>query len=330
MRHLSTFSFAITILLAVFAAAVTTNRQLQFKQLTQLLNSDSATDNLAAIKLSENYSFNQLRTSLLPILSKQNDASLAAQSLLVKSAFKEDRIHDLDPRAIEDDLYDSAVWWASRDQLLPQKNNAQVYQQIAVDATASPWIRRLAALRCETITNSTIEDLISMAPHDRDGSVLLTVLAIERHMHKKMVSPLIERWAGSYDLELQSASVLLAACTQHPIPAIRTSNESLATISTICSEKQLTLAWRSLHRQDGTINPDVALAGLIIDLDRFLPILIDSARAGLWSHPDHPVELARRFAPQVSTLLPNSLLDQEESRDKWWSLFACGLLQEQR
>ena len=312
------------------AAAIATNRQLQHEQLTDLLSSESATDNLSAIEQLKNSSFDQLQTRLLPILSKQSDASIAAQSLLVKRAFKEDRIHDLDPRHIDDDLYEAVMWWSSKDRQSLQQINTQKFEQIAINAKASPWIRRLAALHCNSITNSTLEDLISMAPHDRDGSVLLTVLAIDRHIHQEMITPLIERWANSYDLELQSAAVLLAACGQHPIPSISTSNNYLSTISTICVENRVSLAWRSLHRQDGSINPDVALAGLIVGQDQFLAILIDSARTGLWSHPEHPVELARRFAPHVSELLPSTLLEQEESRDKWWSLFACGLLKEGR
>ena len=78
------------------------------------------------------------------------------------------------------------------------------------------------------------------------------------------------------------------------------------------------------------IHPDIAPAGLIIDETRFMPILINPAQAELWIHPDHPIELARRFAPKVSALIPSALLSQEESRDKWWPLFACGLLQEER
>lgn len=311
-------------------AAITSNHQLHNEQLTHLLHSESVTDNLTAIGQLNNASFDRLQTLLLPILSKQGDASIAAQSLLVQRAFKEGRIHDLDRHTIDGDLYEAVKWWTSSDRQPLQQDNTQQFQQIAIDAQASPWIRRLAALHCSDITSSTLEDLTSMAPHDRDGSVLLTVLAIDRHMHQEQVRPLIERWGNSYDLELQTAAVLLAACTQNPIPTLSTSNEYLATISTICIEKQITLAWRALHRNDGTINPDVALAGLLIDQDRFLPILVDSAQAGIWSHPEHPVELARRFAPHVSALLPVTLLEDEGTRDKWWSLFACGLLKEQR
>ena len=169
-----------------------------------------------------------------------------------------------------------------------------------------------------------------MPPHDRDGSVILTVLAIERHVPQKMLPSLINTWANSYDLELQTASILLASLSGCTIPDISMSDSFLATISTICTEKNGALAWRSLHSENGTIHPDIVLAGLIVDETRFMPILICSARAELWAHPEHPFELARRFAPEVSELLPMELLDHEESRDKWWSLFACGLLQEQR
>ena len=331
MKHVTTLSFVLTIIVAVIAAVFTTNRQRSDKQIQRLLNSSSITDNLFAMGQLEKIPFDRLLTYLEPVLGKQNDASAAAQSLLVSRAFKENRLHDLDPDAIEGDLYSSAMWWASYDnRQIKQLNDTQKFQRIAIDAQASPWIRRLAVLRCNNITNSTLEDLISMAPHDRDGSVLLTVLAIDQHLPQEMFTPLIERWSNSYDLELQSAAILLAACAGHPIPTVPTSSDLLATIRTICIEEHTALAWRSLHREDGTINPDVALAGLIVDRDRFLPIVISTARAGFWSHPEHPVELARRFAPHVSELLPTTMLDQEGSRNKWWSLFACGLLKEQR
>ena len=330
VKHLTMVSIVLTVLVAIGAAIFVTNRQAEDDRLAQLLHSDSITDNLAAIELLEHYSFENLLLRLKPILNTQSEASIKAQSMLVSRAFKEDRVDDLDPQHIDEDLYDAALWWASETHQTDPQFDSITFQLIAIDAEASPWIRRLAALHCETITSSTQEDLISMAPHDRDGSVLLTVLAIERHIPNEMLPSLIDTWANSYDLELQASSILLASLSGNTIPEISSSNSFLATISTISTEKHGALAWRSIHLENGMIHPDIALTGLIVDESRFMPILIDSARAGMWVHPDHPIELARRFAPNVSALIPSALLDQEESRDKWWSLFACGLLQEQR
>ena len=330
VKHLTTVSIVLTILAAISAAFFVTNRQSEYDHLNQLLHSDSITDNLAAIELLKLHSFENLLIRLKPILNTQSEASMKAQSVLVSSAFKENRIDDLDPQLIDKDLYDAALWWASENHQTDPQFESMSFQHISIDAEASPWIRRLAALQCKTITSSTQEDLISMSPHDRDGSVLLTVLAIDRHIPNVMLPPLIDTWANSYDLELQAASILLASLSGNTIPEISSSNSFLVTISTICTEKHGALGWRSIHLENGMIHPDIALAGLIVDESRFMPILIDSARAGLWIHPEHPIELARRFAPKVSALIPSALLDQEESRDKWWSLFACGLLQEQR
>jgi hypothetical protein len=330
VKHLTTVSIVLTVLAAIGAAIFVTTREAENDRLAKLLRSDSITDNLAAVELLEHHSFDTVLLRLKPILNTQSEASIKAQSMLVSIAFKEDRIDDLDPQFIDDDLYDAALWWVSETHQNDPQFDSITFQHIAIDAEASPWIRRLAALHCKTITSSTQEDLISMAPHDRDGSVLLTVLAIDRHIPNEMLPSLIDTWANSYDLELQIAAILLASLSDNTIPEIASSNSFLATISTICSEKHEALAWRSIHLENGMIRPDIALAGLIVDESRFLPILIDSARAGLWVHPDHPIELARRFAPKVSALIPSALLNQEESRDKWWSLFACGLLQEQR
>lgn len=323
-------SIVLTVLIAICTAIFITNRQAEEDRLAQLLRSDSITDNLAAIELLEHHSYENLLLRFKPILNTRSEASIKAQSMLVSRAFKEDRVNDLDPQLIDEDLYDAALWWASETHKTDPQFDSITFHQIATDAEASPWIRRLAALQCKTVTSSTQEDLISMAPHDRDGSVLLTVLAIDRHIPDEMLPTLVDTWANSYDLELQTASILLASLSGNTIPDISSSNSYLATISTICTEKHGILAWRSIHLKHGMIHPDIALAGLIVDESRFMPILIDSARAKLWLHPDHPIELARRFAPKVSALIPSTLLDHEESRDKWWSLFACGLLQEQR
>ena len=75
---------------------------------------------------------------------------------------------------------------------------------------------------------------------------------------------------------------------------------------------------------------DIFLSGLIVDQVAFLQLLVESAQANLWQHPEHPVELARIFVPEITSVLPESLLLSSENRVKWWNLFACGLLIEER
>ena len=158
---------------------------------------------------------------------------------------------------------------------------------------------------------------------------MLAVLAID-NIGVQQMDPLVQVWSSDYDLERQKAAVLLSALSSSPLREIPTHNTSLATLQTIINDQNYQLAWRSMHNEDGTINPDIALAAMLVDQEKFLPVLIETARNHRWTHPDHPVVLARRFVPHVASKISSKYLKNDESRRKWWTLFACGLLVEER
>lgn len=331
VHHVYRWSFVFTILFAVLVAILMVQKQERSQRIHRLLASHAVTDQLQAIELLQNASFDQLCKQLKSIIADSSDASNAAQQLLVKRAFSENRLRDLSSVPLEKDLHESVLWWISQNKSgFQHSQEEQPYVRIVNDTDASPWLRRLAALRCQDVSTTALDDLITMPPRDRDGSVMLTVIAIERHIPPELSIDVIQSWASAYDSDQQKAATLLAALMNEPLPTIPTQNNTHMTIQSIVADMNVALAWRTMHSSDGMINPDVTLAALIVDRERFLPILVETARSNQWIHPEHPVELARRFAPTVTTLIPTELLDNEESRDKWWSLFACGILKENR
>jgi len=308
----------ITILIAIFSGYFVAKTQTR-SQMLQLLASPSTTDQLSGIEMLKNESFDSLSALLNPVLSNNSDASRAAQNLLVKRAFHEDRLDDLQTLEIDRKLYETALWW----------NNETVYKKINFDIefNPSPWVEKLLAWYPSTYKPTTYTDLVDLPVRDRDGSVLLTVLAINKYAPQK-IDPLIHAWEKDYNFERQKAAVLLSTLRNLPFPNISTQNESLATLTRIITENNFQLAWRALHRENGSIDPDVALVAMIIDQDRFMPILIETAQKNLWTHPEHPILIAKTFFGDIANRIPFELLENKETREKWWSLFACGLLQE--
>lgn len=311
----------ITILIAVAAGFFVTTQQ-QKNKITALLASPAATDNLKAIELLHNASFDKLFESLPEIINKDNDASIAAQDLLVARALSAHRVEELQPIQLRDGLFEAAMWWNTN------PVNSQP-QSLDIDINSAPWVKELSLLMGSVNTPPTYQELINFPLRDRDGSVLLAVLAIE-NIGVQQMDPLVQDWSSDYDLERQKAAVLLSALSSSPLREIPTHNASLATLQTIINDQNYQLAWRSMHNEDGTINPDIALAAMLVDQEKFLPVLIETARNHRWKHPDHPVVLARRFVPQVASKISSKYLKNDESRRKWWTLFACGLLVEER
>ena len=58
-----------------------------------------------------------------------------------------------------------------------------------------------------------------------------------------------------------------------------------------------------------------------------MEILIQAAKDELWVHPEHAIELAKKFKPTIASAIPNTLLSDVKSRRLWWHLFECGILQ---
>ncbi len=312
--------FLFTIIIAVFAGFFIANYQTQ-SRILQLLTSPATTDQLRGIELIKESTFDELVPLLEPILKNNSDASEVAQRLLVKHAFQENRIPDLEGISIDSELYESALWWNNErdNQTLP----------LDIDINPSPWIEKLLAWYPSMHKETTYHDLVSLPVRDRDGSVVLSVLAINKLASQK-TETLIQEWEKDYDLERQKAAVLLSAIQGLPTLDIATQNESLATIQKIINENNYKLAWRALHKSDGTIDPDIALAAMIIDQERFMPILIETAQCDQWAYPEHAIIIVNAFSNDIANQIPFDLLKNDKTRQKWWTLFACGLLQEER
>ncbi len=313
----------LTILIAVFAGFVLATNQKQLL-IDSLLDSPSITDQLRGISLLQNSSLNTLKQKLPSILAHNSEASIAAQNLLVKKAFEENRVQDLMDIQIDDELYEAALWWSE-----PQESRKSFGVSISSTVNPSHWMIKLIAQYDSDPQQITFSDLVELPPRDRDGSVLLYVLAIEQ-VGPQELEPLIETLSLDYDIDRQTAAVLLAAMRNLPQPQVSAQNESLSTIQTIISENNAELAWRTLHRPDGTIIPDIALAGMIADQKMFTPIIIDSVQNDRWVHPEHPVMIMDTYFPEITNTIPTNLLNNSHARQKWWALFACGLLKEER
>ena len=201
------------IVVAVLAGFFVATNQKQ-SLITSLIESPSVTDQLRGIELLEDFSFNALQQILLPIIGNNTEASMKAQNLLVKSAFHEDRIQDLQEMHLNKELYEAALWWNSpREEYQPF--DLSVYNSF----NPSPWVIKLVAHYDSLQQQVTYTDLLELPLRDRDGSVLLSVLAIERIAPQK-IEPLIESWSLDYDIDRQKAAVLLAAMRGLALPMV--------------------------------------------------------------------------------------------------------------
>ncbi len=321
VKHISRISLLCTILVAIIVGLWIAQQQNNSK-IIRLLSSSAITDQLAGIELTKNASLDVLLPLLLPIVQNQNEASTAAQNALVARAFSEQRLQELHSTAIDKQLLEAAHWWNSN----PTQKTINV---VATDDAIVPSINYLSwYLGFEKPPPH--DKMITLPIRDRDGSVLLAVLTIEKFSTRKQVNNLISNWMLDYDLDRNRAAVLLAALIDEVPTFPHTQNNSLAALQTVCISHDYILAWRTLHYEDGTINPDMALLGMILNQEKFFPILTKSAKENRWTHPEHPIMIASRFAKTVANRIPADLLQNEETRSKWWALFACGLLLEGR
>jgi hypothetical protein len=313
----------LTIVVAVFVGFIVASNQTQ-AYIDRLISSPSVTDQLRGISLLTNASFDTLNLKLCSILNDKSTASKKAQELLVTRAFQENRIDELQYLDIEDELVEAAVWWDTpREKRMP-------FPQIVIEGfNPSPWVMKLMAHYDSSHSPAWFPDLARLPLRDRDGSVLLSVLAINNIAPQK-IEELIEAWSIDYDLDRQKAAVLLSAIRNLPPPSVSEQNETITTLQTIINEKDIELAWRAMHKSDGSINPDIALAAMIVNQEKFTPILIETAKEDKWTHPEHAILIAESFKPNITNQISFELLKNTETRQKWWSLFACGLLQEER
>jgi hypothetical protein len=316
MKHASLASLAITIIVATMCSAWISHKSTVETEIQTLLASSSTIDQFAGIEKVKHESFDSLLKRLTPLLEGDVTVSMRASQLLVKSSFRDHCVEKLKHVLVDPELYESAVWW--------NEKKTHVFNNpydctLACDANINPWLRRLASLYCETLDTTCTQALITMPLRDRDSSVLLATLSIYKHATVENIA----HWKESVDSDKRKIYCLLQGFLHKKIEYLD-SDPQVQHLANIINEQNTQLAWRTMHTKDGRINPEIFLAGLIIDKDRFLKILIKSAQANAWHHPEHPVELARIFMPNITKFLP------PEDRTKWWNLFACGLLTQQR
>lgn len=312
-------TLSLTICLAVVAGIIVSARQKNIL-IEKLLKSPAVKDQLDGISMLSSVSFDKLAIILANICDDNTAASKSAQRLLVQKAFHEDRIIDLQQLTIDEELYESALWW---NEPHPQ---GTLYSKIVIHTlNPSPWVVKLLAHYDSMHHGASYPNLLTLPLRDRDGSVLLSVLAIHKHAPEK-IDNLISSWSLDYDIDRQKAAILLSAMKGLPPPAVSSENAMLLTLQSILHEKNFALAWRSMHKKDGTIDPDFALSAMIIDPKRFTPMLAETAVDGKWTHPEHAILIAETFVPDITNKI--SMLDKHNrtARRKWWSIFTCGLL----
>ncbi len=319
---LRTLLFLPTIAIAVIVSALVSTGQ-RNARIKHLIHSSSITDQISGISLLTSHSYDVCLDHVSPLLKDETLSSKKAQGLLVAKAFQENRVADLVDTGIDHALLQSALWWDA------PKNPQQEFSFPISIQNSSPWVPLLSAFYDTKFGQNNYMKLVELSMRDRDGSVLLFVLVMNK-LAPENIEPLIRTWETSFDIEKQKTALLLRALRGLPINEIHSSDSSLQTIHSILKEKNTMLAWRSMHREDGTIIPDIALAGMIVDKTKYTPSLIESAQQNLWVHPEHPILLASTFSKEIALQIPTELLVNYESRQKWWALFACGLLQEGR
>ena len=292
------------------------------KMIRTLLSSPSTIDQLAGIEKIKGEPFDATVERLTPLLSGDKIVAYRASEVIVQRAFADSCVEELRFIQINPALCDAALWWNSIKTNVPLN---PTHHAIACERSAAPWLRRLASLRCDSLDVECLSELATMPLRDRDGSVLLATLAI----HKHGLNTLTDLWSKSIDIDQRKIAMLLQGLASKHI-AQTDADPVVQTLITIMNEQNGPLAWRTMHKRGGIVDPDVFLAGLIVDRDRFLLALLETAQSGRWNHPEHAVELARAFAPRVVSYLPESLQNEPKSRKQWWDRFACGLLLEKR
>ena len=320
VKHSSFLSFLSTIAIAVLVVVFVTKNQ-RVSHIRSLLTSPAIADKLTGIEMTKGLSIETTVELLAPLLLKDNEASVAAQHVLIATASKHHRLSVIENLDIEPALLEAAKWWETKPQF-------QTTFKSPADSKLATSINHLSWYlgRTEPLP---FADHIQVPLRDRDGSVLLGVLTLEKFGTFEEIHDLIAHWSTDVDFERKKAALLLAGLIRAK-SSIDTNQNELMAMQEICNKSNYKLAWRTLHQEDGTVNPDIALAGMIAHADKFFPVVIETAKENKWEHPEHPVVLAMRFAPDIANRIPQNLLQNDETRTKWWSLFSCGLLLEGR
>ncbi|MDP6541928.1 MAG: hypothetical protein QGF07_03990 [Phycisphaerales bacterium] len=325
MKRASLTSFSMTIIIAVICGALVSLNRANEENIRSLITSSSTIDQLLGIDKLANDSFESLVTQLTPLLGNDQKVSTAASKAIVLASFRDSCVDKLSSIPIDPSWHYAAQWWAKK------TNSGQTKDQswIACDNDVVPWLRRLAALRSKELDIACVEMLKTMPLLDRDGSILLATLSIHKHLDFEATKFLVESWQVSIDNDQRKIAVLLQGLLNEKVKQ-GDSDPQVQNITIIINEQNTNLAWRTMHNPDGFIDPDIFLAGLIVNRNHFMQLLIETASDNRWRHPEHAFELARAFAPEIVRELPEPIQVKHETMLQWWDLFACGLLLERR
>ena len=320
VKHASIISFTFIILFAVVAGLFVVSKQRE-TSIVRLLDSHTTADQIVGVDKAKGKPFNELVILFEKLLLKQNDASARAQEVLVATAFSEHRVEDLSTLPIQKELLEAVNWW--------NEEHKKTTRFVPSNALLVPSLHQVAWLT--GVEGPPVFDvLIETSVQDRDGSVVLGVLAIEKFTTEQQRNTLIQEWTTDYDFARQKSAVLLAMLADTSFEFPHTQRQALSTLQAIQKDSDYLLAWRALHDEDGMIIPDIALAGMLANEEKFFPILLKSVKENKWQHPEHPILIASYFAPEIAGKLPFDFLQNSETRKKWWSLYTCGLLLERR
>ena len=321
MNHRSV-TIGLVMLTAVYAAVILSTEN-DAAEIKTLLQSSSELDVKKGIKQSKRLHYDVCKPLLVPLIEQSSKHTTQCEDVLIELASRDKRVLDLKVGGLTTEMNDVLRWWLNSPPQLKESSEP-------ISENSSQWLMRLWSLQQEELDIQTLLAINTTPFHDRDGSVLLSVLAINKH------TPLQKRIAttasllGALDSDDVRTGTLLSAIWGYTIDQFQPSmNDELMTISKVLQTRDTALAWRTLHHEDGTIRPDQMLAGLIISETEFLPILIDSAIGEQWAHPEHAVELARWIRPSITQRLPTKGLTTVKSRLDWWRKFKCGYLIEQ-
>ena len=321
MNHRSV-TLGLIVLTAVYAAVIL-NVEHETDSIRTVLQSNSELEVSEGIEQSKQLHYDECKVLLTPLINQDSKHTALCEDVLIEVASRDGRILDLHSGGLTTTTNDALQWWVANPPRLQSFSEP-------IPEDASPWLTRLWSLQQHEIDDETLLSLNSMPFHDRDGSVLLAVLALNKHTPLQERSATTTSLLNSIDRDELLAGLLLSAIWNEKIEAKRFSNDDeLSTVASILQSKDTALAWRTLHNDDGTIRPDQMLAGLLMNQDEFVPLLIESAIAEKWQHPDHAIELGKWIRPAITERLPTQGLTTVKSTLDWWRKFKCGYLIEQ-
>ena len=316
IRFSLTLSFTIT--LAVCCAFFLNDRKSE-STVSALLQSRSSIDVLMGISLTKDLSFDTCKQLLIPLMQNHPEYLSACEEVLITVASSEIRHEELIALPISTDTKNALSWWVSRS----QENNEQ---SIPIPSGSTPWLFRLTALQHDNVPPEQVKLLIDLPHHDRDGSVVLAALCIDKFIDEDNRKQVINQLLNSTDSDEVVTGLLLSSVSPEHQLKYDTHSGVTSAISNVIKTKDKILAWRMLHNPDGSINPNIMFLCLAISKDEFVNSLIESAMNEKWTHPEHPIELAKRFYPIQTHRLTKHGLSTVKSRQDWWQKFKCGYL----